>query len=226
MSKETAEQKLLKLIEAEEGSPAENQAVKEVARSVRGRGFASASTPDFLKSLPEFFKNSPLFRPGQFVGLKQINTFLLAVVLSVCVFLAVTIVSGVRSSDAKIDFQVTATTVGGAPSVSPPLSKGREYLTKITEQRNIFSPAEEKTVEQQAGTVERQRIVDKTKDLRLVGISWPENAETATAMIEDKQTLITYFLKQGEEINGVRIQNIYADRVVLGFQGETLILKL
>ena len=52
---------------------------------------------------------------------------------------------------------------------------------------------------------------EQTKDLKLVGISWLDSAESASAMIENTQSGVTYFLKSGEQINSVTVKQIFAD---------------
>ena len=58
--------------------------------------------------------------------------------------------------------------------------------------------------------------------MKLVGIAWSDNPD---AMIEDTKVKKTYFVKQGDIINGVRIERIFRDKVVLTYKGEKIELK-
>ena len=44
-------------------------------------------------------------------------------------------------------------------------------------------------------------------------------------MIEDANTKKIYFIKQGEIIDGIKIQAILRDRVVLSYEGEEIELR-
>ena len=85
-----------------------------------------------------------------------------------------------------------------------------EYV-KMSKQRDIFS-------REQRAAVEGAAVADKptdpqTKtDLQLVGIYFSEAPEV---IIEDKAEKKTYFLKEGDNINGIKVKSIRPDRVIL-----------
>ena len=61
---------------------------------------------------------------------------------------------------------------------------------------------------------------------KLVGIAWLDLPETASVMIEDTQKNETFFLKQGEQLEGVTVKTIYTDRAVFSHENEETTIKL
>lgn len=90
------------------------------------------------------------------------------------------------------------------------------YYLEMVQRRNTFLPVVLKSVESFKAEAERI-LTTLVGDLKLVGISWGEEPQ---AMIEDKKTKKTYFLKTGDMINKLKIDTILKDRVILNFQGE------
>ena len=105
-----------------------------------------------------------------------------------------------------------------------PLRKPAEELRpflhylEVVRRRNIFSPVVLKEAEKPE--VKKKRLQEMAKDLSLVGISWDH--KEPVAMIEDKKEKKTYFLKKGQKINKLKIEDILKDRVILSFQGEKI----
>lgn len=90
------------------------------------------------------------------------------------------------------------------------------YYLEMVRRRNIFLPVALKTVE--SSQVEAKNILATLiGELRLVGISWGEEPQ---AMIEEKNTKKTYFLKTGDTVNKLKIETIYKDRVILTYDGQ------
>lgn len=104
-----------------------------------------------------------------------------------------------------------------------PLRKPAEELRpflhylEVVRRRNIFSPVVLKEAEKPE--VKKKRLQEMAKDLSLVGISWDKEP---VAMIEDKKEKKTYFLKKGQKINKLKIEDILKDRVILSFGGEKI----
>ena len=109
----------------------------------------------------------------------------------------------------------------------PQIKEMTEYVSVVT-RRNIFQPFEKKEEEEKAAAtpLDIQHIVEKTKDLRLVGVSWLSTPDSASALIENTNSGITYFLRAGDQINKVTVKEIFADSVILTFEGEDLKLSL
>jgi len=89
------------------------------------------------------------------------------------------------------------------------------YLT-LAQRRNIFSPVELITSIDEAKE-RKKALQDLMSDLVMVGISWGEDPQ---AMIESKKANQTYFLKKGETINNLKIEEILPNKVILSYEGE------
>lgn len=102
-----------------------------------------------------------------------------------------------------------------------------EYVAAVS-RRNIFHPLEKKAEEELkvAAPSENQKIRERITNFKLVGVSWLDSAESATVMVEDQKTSVTHFLKTGDYLEGVKVETIYADRVVFSYQGETVTINL
>lgn len=65
-------------------------------------------------------------------------------------------------------------------------------------------------------------ISDRSKSLKLVGISWSDDPDV---MIENTKENRTYFLKRGQMIDDFKIKAIFKDKVILSYRGEEIELK-
>jgi hypothetical protein len=103
----------------------------------------------------------------------------------------------------------------GQKSPSVPVAFYKETLKK----RNIFNLPISGEITPGAGV-----RVGKVGDLELVGIAWSEEPE---AMIEDTKTGKTYFFKENQTFENIKVTKIYKDGVSLNIYGEEveLILK-
>jgi len=95
------------------------------------------------------------------------------------------------------------------------------HYLEVVRRRNIFSPIVLKQAEKPE--VKKKRLQEMVKDLSLVGISWDKEP---VAMIEDKKEKTTYFLKKGQTINKLKIEDILKDRVILSFEEEKIEFEL
>ncbi len=234
MGKETAESKLLKLIEeadakdkpagaasASAGAPAQ---VSNVLSSVSSVGVQSIPIPPFVQKIFALFSKDSQTSAG--FGLRVINGFLVFVIFVFGLFFAQDFSRGMKESQAQVVFEVKQAADDGKQIALPTISDAESYIEKISK-RNIFKPFEKKVEEIKiVAPVENQQIKDKVTNFKLVGISWLSTPETATAMIEDTSTSVTHFLKTGEDLEGVKLDVIYADRVEFSYNGEKLTLNL
>ena len=237
MAKETAEQKLLKLIEttdatdsgADQGAAPASAGAEEAQKvldSVKGSGAASPGVSNFFNNIINLFKgSSTLGQSPQAFGLKQINTILIVSVILTAVFFAQDFRKQMRSSRREILFpmqdQIEAVTEG----VLPPMKDVAAYIERVA-RRNIFQPYEPVVEEVIAEPIPQQQIINQVQNLKLVGISWQTSEDSITAMIEDRNTSVTHFLTRGDVLGGVRVEKILVDGVVLSFEGETLTLDM
>ena len=226
MGKETAEQKLLKLIE--NPSPADaakmpgQEAAKEISQAVHSRGFLGLAIPPAVSSLFGFAKTSP-GSPFQFsFGLREVNKLLLAAIAVILVFLLWDFLNGMKSLQKKIDLAVDSNPAKISSNILLPVKNLNEYLD-LAQERSLFQPFEKKAApEKPSLDAPSQKIVAMTEKLRLVGVSWVDSAQSASAMIEDTESGVTYFVHQGEKIKNLTVKTIYANQVVLTFDGEEI----
>ena len=233
MSKETAEQKLLKLIETSSSQPAtagttpQQDVAKQMAQAVQGGNF-HFELPAALRFLSSGSAGSGVGNPP--FGLREFNRMLLYSLIAVLVFLGMDLLTGMKSLERKIVFSVDPNVSKKLFSVIPPVKDLASYLSPI-ETRNIFQPLEKKTAAEEKQDVpppseQAKKIVTLAEKLKLVGVSWLDRPETASVMIEDTESGITYFVRQGEKVKDLTVKNIYTDRVVLTFEGEEITIKL
>jgi len=245
--KETAEQKLLKLIESggqparpggvstattvasgrTAGEPAaltESETVaKKIAQSVRDATLPSLKVPTFLKNLGRFFKRPGTAHLG--VGLRESNAALVFLSLILAAVLVVKLTMAINVNKRNIVVKVD-TKINRTGEISLPSAKEvTHYLDSISE-RNIFKPYDGKTATEIVVPVGTRKVAGKTEKLKLRGISWLDSPETASVMIEDTETGITYFLRQGEQVKDVVIKEIFADQVILTYEGEEMAIRL
>jgi hypothetical protein len=97
--------------------------------------------------------------------------------------------------------------------------KGLSYYIDGISKRNIFRMGG-KLEEVQA--VETSKLVELTQALKLVGISWSDQPD---AMIEDSKAAQTFFVKKGQMIGEVQVENILKDKVVLRYGKDLIELK-
>ena len=227
--KETAEQKLLKLIEASSpgqtaAQPAGGEVATQIAQAVHGQS-PLAAIPVFFRSI--FGGKASSGNPFEFVfGLKEINHLLSAVIVVILAFLAIDFFNGMKSLQKKIDVAIDSSASKALTNSISAIKNLNDYFGLI-DQRNIFQPFEKKIVEEKIeAPAETKKISAMTEKLKLVGISWLDSAETASVMIEDQESGATYFVRQGEKVKDLTVKTIYTDRVVLTYEDEETTIKL
>ena len=197
--KETAEQKLLKMIEASAGHSA----------------------------LPGQSKQKVAERRNVLALVKIGNQVLIVGIFVVLFFLLAEAASGTRLLSKKFKFDAVRTSgqrTFGSDDSMPPVQSISYYLAGVNK-RNIFVPYEEKKPNDVVVTEQNRKIAEVTANLRLVGVSWLDRIDTASVMIEDTEKKITYFLQKGEKLGDIIVKTIYADSAVLGYENEETTIK-
>ncbi|MDP3143253.1 MAG: type II secretion system protein N [Candidatus Omnitrophota bacterium] len=90
-----------------------------------------------------------------------------------------------------------------------------DYLGELS-QMNMFSGVSEVTA-QATDTKVQEDIAAQLKNLKLVGIIWSNNPQ---AMIENSAENRTSLVNVGDQLDKIKIKNIYQDRVVLGVDNQ------
>lgn len=237
MAKETAEQKLLKLIESTDSQQADGAGGEQYAQSVADaqnviasvRGGGLDSVVPLVQKITLPFKGllSVIQNPAA-IGVKEVNKLLVAGIAILAMIFVTDFVKNMRSGGEAVRLSVTDNMAALGSIVVPRFKDLAEYASVVS-QRNIFHPFEKKIVEEkeaQEAKVPNQRILDKTGNFKVVGISWLDTPESATVMIEDAKTQVTHFLKTGDTLQGVKVKTIYADQVILSYEGETVAVNL
>lgn len=160
-------------------------------------------------------------------GLREINKLLLTAVAVIFVFLILDFLKGAESLRKKIDSAVDFNTAKTSSNVMAPERNLSDYLDLAAE-RNIFQPFEKKVVKEKSAVESPPPpgIAVVTQKLKLVGVSWVDSAQSASAMIEDTESGITYFVHQGERVKEFTVKTIYANQVILTSEGEEITIGL
>lgn len=101
-----------------------------------------------------------------------------------------------------------------------------KYYHDLMDRRNPFLLMTEKQApkeeEKPAGLSipkpQSEKMAKLIQSIKLVGISW--SGGNPLAMIEESETGKTYFLRQGQEINGLKVQSIDKEKAIVTYEGE------
>lgn len=195
--KETAEQKLLKMIEDSSGA---DVSVSKTKQKV-------AKKQNTLSLM------------------KVANKVLIVGVLGSIVFLGNEIISGAALTSKAIEVPAgkKAKVLGDGDSQGVTIQRLSYYLANVN-RRNIFQPFEEAQKALEV-TDKNKKIANALTKYKLVGVSWLDKIDTASVMIEDTDKKVTYFLHKGEKIGDIVVKTIYADSALLGYEDEEIIIK-
>ncbi len=215
----TPEKQLLKLIEEPHDRVAGNAVVRGRGFSLPGLGVLAGR----LAFAQESFKQLARGWAGPF-DIKKINGILsLVAVLVGIYFIAGTIFLSLRMSVVpSFSFKTERPAKGGLGSMSA--LKSADFYRQKAQARDLFkiglqAPEPEQSPQGSDLSAQAQEILSKYK---LVGISWSDNPD---AMIEDTAAQKTYFIKRGQELNGVKVQAIFKDKVVLNYLNKEIELR-
>lgn len=193
MAKETAEEKLLKMLQ-KSGAP------------------AAGAKPAAMKSQNK--------KPFSF-SIRFLNQILFLFIVACVVGLVLEMRSGMELINQQVNFTDDVRVPNAIADAALPSSRDAKYYLEKVSSRNIFRPYE--AVAKNAAVLNLTKRLSKFK---LVGVAWLDLPESASIMIEDTQNKTTYFLKQGEQLEGVTVKTIYTDRVVFSDQHEETTIKL
>ncbi|MBF0484768.1 MAG: hypothetical protein HQL25_08710 [Candidatus Omnitrophica bacterium] len=198
---ETAEQKLLKMIEASAGPGAvSSNKVQENAKR----------------------------KQNILTVIRGVNLFLfVAIILGVC-FIIYQIKTGSDMANKAIVFtepSVIPSKTAATISSKSDASKDLEIYMANIRKRNFFYPYEKPKASGPGENLQSTDVSNLTKKLRLVGVSWLDSAESASVMLEDTDKNQTYFLMKNEKIGDIFVKTIYADSVLLGYKNEEIVIR-
>jgi len=199
--KETAEEKLLKIIEA--------------TQKAKGLSSSAVLSPSVARASQRRIS----------VSVHQINVFLIAALLAGFLFLVNEIRSGNMLLEQDVAIEVDAAAPADAQAAALPQMKNISYYLDRMSLRNIFQPYDKKAVEQKEAAAHIS-LQTKMSKYKLVGVAWLDVPESATVMIEDTAKRETRFLREGDKIEDVKVKTIYTDRVVFSYANEEITIKL
>ncbi len=201
MAKETAEQKLLKILETSGQVPPSSLKAGGGLSTGKGAQFK------FQFSIP------------------MLNVILILGILVCMVILGLEIQSGSALLQQQVDLTLDEPAPHRSIDVGAPKTKDISYYAQKISMRNIFRPYEKEQLDK-ASVAVKPSLAIKLSKYKLVGVAWLDLPESISVMIEDTKTGMTYFLREGEKLDDVTVKTIYTDRVVFGYDKEEITIKL
>lgn len=197
MQKETAEQKLLKIIEASKKTSTQEAKVSVSTKSSSRLSFT----------------------------IRHLNGLLVVALVAAVFYFIVELNNGFAliSDEASISPEGTNKTV---VSLKLPQQKNISVYLNQMSMRDLFKPYEAKDTTTSPMSSDKAVLEKKMSEYRLVGIAWLDVPETVTVMIENKANKTTRFLKEGDKIDDVTVKTIFTNKVVFSYANEEIVIKL
>jgi len=158
------------------------------------------------------------------IGLKQINPLLILVVICSIGYLVYQIQQGMQLLETEVVVEPNNHFSSSDVVLSIPRAKSVEFYLSQLDQRNIFVPYEEKVAGEAVASSDGLAV--RMAKYKLVGVAWLDLPESASIMLEDSESGLTHFLREGEKIEDVTVKTIYVDRVVFSYENEEIVFKL
>ncbi len=200
--KETAEQKLLKIIEATKKSQA--------AASGAGGTVAIAKKP--AARIP-------------FTS-RQLNMVLIIATVMGLFYFLFELRNGLGLVRQDVVFSVEDVLPQESLKLFVPQIKSIAYYLDKMSSRDLFKPYEKKEDGSSVTPTEKAALEKKMSKYKVVGVAWLDVPESATVMIEDKSNSTTRFLKEGDKIDDVTVKTIFTNKVVFSYANEEIVIKL
>ena len=104
--------------------------------------------------------------------------------------------------------------------------KPREYYEQLADQRNIFQFALPAPVEDSPASSPDTATIPQVNELNKLVVSGVILDRVPQAVLKDPATKESFLLKEGETVRGSSVRQILEDRVILDYQGQSVVLKL
>ncbi len=231
--KPSPEEQLLKLIE---NPTAAAKPETSAAATSAAKGFSFGKFFGFLAYLrhqnpkKEIGETGAESRPLNF-NIKGINAILVAGVLAAGIYLVLDMtVLKKNTAELLTDVSTANQLQSGQVGESAPVAKHDvAYYQQLIDRRNPFLAGSAKPVIDEKKPaplamppVQSDKMAKVMQSIKLVGISW--SGEIPLAMIEQVESGKTLFLKEGQEINHLKVQHIDKEKVTVTYDGEEAIL--
>jgi len=224
----TPEKQLLKLIEDPKTKEFSSKGIK-----YRGRSLFSFAA---FRGRFSFFKekvNTGLTLRSSSFDIKVINNVLQFSIFVLVLYLGGSSIFSISNLKKMPELSIDKAARTGLDSqkIASLLNKSSYYIEKarsrdIFKFGNFFKEAVKQEVVETPPPEEEVILPSKaeivSEKLSLVGIAWSDDPD---AMIEDVNTQKIYFLKRGDSIEGIKVQTILRDRVILSYEGEEVELR-
>jgi hypothetical protein len=218
------EEKLLSIIKGKQSVPEENAPKPEI-KDIKPQPRASWSRIDdyivtILKN--DLLKNNVL--DAQILKVFNKYTVIIAALVAVYLVLDIMLVSPSRQAS-KFIARTAASGVAAivpAQATMPIETKSYSYYSNRMSGRSIFSSGPYIQTDLQGSGMEPSAELSGG-NLGLVGIV---PGASPQAIVEDKKNQKTYYLVKGQSINGISVEEINEDKVVLEYKGKSMTLFL
>ena len=107
------------------------------------------------------------------------------------------------------------------PTVDEQLKQSAEYRSTLAA-RNPFRLATTRISDTGSSQTVKSKLLDLTATLSVVGIN---RGKVPEALIEDTEAKRTYFVKVGDQVNGLTISAIDSNGVKVTYEGEEAVLQ-
>lgn len=218
------EEKLLSIIKGKQNIP-ESAAPKPEVKNIRPVPRATwGKVDDYILAVlkNDFLKNSILDERV----LKVFNKYavIIAALIAGYLILDIIFVSSSRKAASLIDKASVSRPLVVVPAekTMPVETKGYSYYSNRMSGGNIFGGSSYIQAESQVSGTEPS-AESSGGSLGLVGIVPGDNPQ---AIVEDKKNQKTYYLVKGQSINGITVEDINEDKVVLEYRGKSMTLFL
>ncbi|MDD5731192.1 MAG: hypothetical protein PHN57_08735 [Candidatus Omnitrophica bacterium] len=151
--------------------------------------------------------------------IKLINSALFFVLIILTLYFILNVSNSVKKIS-KVEFKIKNAAAEAQILKFTSRLKDVHYYSDKVKLRDIFKMGAK--VKDTVADVISSKAAEATKDLRLVGISWSEDPD---AMVEDTKQQRTFFIKKGQMIGDVKVEDILKDRVVLRYGQELVELR-
>jgi hypothetical protein len=215
------EEKLLSIIRGKRNIPESAAPKLEIKDNKSAPRILWKRIDDYISAILKnnFLKNSIL-------DAETLNVFnkcavIIAALIAGYLILDIILVSPSRKAALLISKSAISRPLAGPGEKAMPIeTKSYSYYSNRISARNIFGPGS--NIESQGSGMESSAELSGG-DLGLVGIV-PGN--DPQAIIEEKKNQKTYYLLKGQSINGITVENINEDKVVLEYRGKKMTLFL
>lgn len=158
------------------------------------------------------------------IDLRLVNMFLMALIAVLSAFLAAEIITTASRLSAMADkgYSLTGLIQPAGAFKDIAAMRGLSYYSEKVSARNIFKRGGKTEEQKKSDSSPSAKALELVKTLRLVGVSWSESPD---AMVEDTKLNQTFFLKRGQSVGEMQVEDIQKDRVILRYNRELVELK-